>query len=61
MEISLKPLLVVGFQTDKFDSHAHSRITGAHQGACHDLFRPNPQFCTQAASSQCFIEGPECN
>src|SRR2546422_9680974 len=46
----LKPLLVLGFQTDEFDSHTNSRIAGANQGACRNPFHPNPQFHAQTGS-----------
>ena len=47
MQVSLKPSLIFGFQADKFDSHADSRITGAHQDPRHYLFWSKPQFRTQ--------------
>jgi hypothetical protein len=46
----LKTPLVFASQPDEFDSHANSGIAGAHQGAGHNPFRPNPKLRAESSS-----------
>src|SRR5216683_3485439 len=50
LEVFLESLLVFGLQTDEVDSHAKSRIAGAHKGAGRKLLRRNPQVDLETGS-----------